>query len=213
MLAAALWLVSGLWYLGTEALVAAHLRGYSYSVDFISDLGRPGHSPWAGWMNLAFIQQGVAFVAASFLAGATARRRPQVRVFLGLAVVYGVGSALVGLCHSGVGVDQSAHIVGAVGAIVGGNLALIAAGAGLLRQGRRGCVGFGWASCSLGSVGLACAAALMLNGAADNAVPAGGGFWERGAVYTIIGWQLVAALVLLAMPPPTREHQRSRSAR
>ncbi len=65
--AAALWIVAGLWYLVTEAVVAKHLPGYSYSADYISDLGRPLHSPLAAWMNGAFIAQGVAFALAGAL--------------------------------------------------------------------------------------------------------------------------------------------------
>ena len=38
--AAALWIVAGLWYLGTEAVIAKHWPGYSYSKDYIS--------AWAG---------------------------------------------------------------------------------------------------------------------------------------------------------------------
>ena len=194
--AAALWLVTGLCYLITEAVVAAHVPGYSYFVAFISDLGRPVYSPMAAWMNGAFIQQGVGFVLACSLACATVRRGPGTAAFLGLAVVYGVGSSMVGLFHGGVGeASHTAHVSGAVAAIVGGNLAVITAGVVLLR--RRRCIGFGAASAALGVAGLICGALLLVDGAADSLVPFEGGFWERGSVYTIIAWQLLSGVVLL----------------
>jgi hypothetical membrane protein len=189
--AAALWLVSGLWYLVTEAVVAAHVPGYTYAVDFISDLGKPGYSAMAGWMNGAFIQQGVSFALAGALAYRTVRRRPGSLVFLCLAIVYGVGSAMVGLFHGGVGdAAHTAHVAGAVTAIVGGNLAIITAGGVLLRRRRGGA--FGIISVTLGAAGLLCGALLLVNGAAGNVVPFDGGVWERASVYTIIAWQLLA---------------------
>lgn len=195
--AAALWLITGLWYLVTEAAVAARVPGYTYSVDFISDLGRPAYSSMAAWMNGAFIQQGVGFILACSLARAGVRRGPGAAVFLVLAVVYGVGTAMVGLFHGEVGeASHTAHVSGAVAAIVGGNLAVLTVGAFLLR--RRRCTGFGAVSAALGAGGLICGAVLLVNGADDDsAVPFGGGFWERGSVYTIIAWQLLSSVVLL----------------
>lgn len=45
--AAALWVVAGAWYLGAEVIAAQQFPGYSYSTDYISDLGRPWQSPMA----------------------------------------------------------------------------------------------------------------------------------------------------------------------
>lgn len=200
--AAALWLATGLWYLGIEAVAAAHVDGYSYAVDLISDLGRPGYSAMAAWMNGAFITQGVGFALACTLAYTTVRRGPGSGLFLCLAVGYGVGTTMVGLFHGGVGdAAHTAHVVGAVAAIVGGNLAVLTAGVVLLRHpGNRRGTGFGITSVLLGAAGLACGALLLLNGA-TSWVPFGGGFWERGAVYTIIVWQLVAGVLAVRRNP------------
>ena len=91
--AATLWLVAGVAYLMAEALVARHLPGYSYSADYISDLGQPLHSPMAVWMNGAFIAQGMAFALAAALVVVAARAGPASVAFLGFAVMYGAGSA------------------------------------------------------------------------------------------------------------------------
>jgi len=136
--AATLWLVAGVAYLMAEALVARHLPGYSYSADYISDLGQPLHSPMAVWMNGAFIAQGMAFALAAALVVVAARAGPASAAFLGFAVMYGAGSAVVGLFPSG-GSGNSARVL------------------------------------------------------------VGAGAWERGAIYAIIGWQLLAAVAALSI--------------
>lgn len=65
--AAMLWIVAGAVYLGLEAVVAHQFPGYSYTGNYISDLGDPARSPAAVWMNVALVQQGVAFALAAWL--------------------------------------------------------------------------------------------------------------------------------------------------
>ena len=62
--AAAAWLAAGLIYLASEAVAAVAFRpSYSYTGNFISDLGVPGgHSPLAWLMNLGFCVQGALFL-------------------------------------------------------------------------------------------------------------------------------------------------------
>ena len=195
--AAALWIVAGLGYLVTEAVVAKHLPGYSYSANYISDLGRPLHSPLAAWMNGAFIAQGVAFALAGALVVTAARPGPGIVAFLGLAVIYGAGSTAVGLFPSG-GTAGSAlvHVGGATAAILAGNLAVLAAGVVLLRRRRfRG----GVASVALGVAGLFSGGLLLCSSVPSTRVPFGDGAWERGAIYAIIGWQLLAGIAALAI--------------
>lgn len=192
--AAALWIVAGLWYLTAEAVAAAGFPHYSYCTNYVSDLGRPLQSPSAAWMNAAFIAQGLAFALAAALVVTTIRRGRGTVAFLVLAVAYGTGSAVVGVLHSGGG-DASAlaHVGGAVTAIVAGNLAVLTAGGVLLRRSRIRAFGLG--SCALGMAGLLCGALLLSHSALG--VAASAGATERGAVYTIIAWQLLAGAGLL----------------
>lgn len=198
---AILWIVAGIWYLATEACAARRLSGYSYSSDYISDLGRPLQSPLAGWMNGAFIAQGAAFALAALVVVATARLRPGTMTFAAFALTYGAGSALVGLVPSGgTGTASLVHFAGAFAAIVGGNLAVITAGVVLLRGTRFRAAGL--VSVTLGILGLICGGLLLCDSVFNADVPFGDGVWERVAVYTIIGWQLLAgcAVVLTKLP-------------
>lgn len=196
--AATLWIVAGVCYLVTEALVAEHVPGYSYATNFISDLGQPPQSPMAAWMNGAFVAQGVAFALAGACAFAAARPGPGTVAFLGLAVIYGAGSTTVGLVPSGgIGGSALAHVGGATAAILAGNLAVLAAGVVLLRRGRFRAIGY--ASVALGLTGLFSGGMLLCSSVLDTQVFFGDGAWERGAIYAIIGWQLLAAVAALAI--------------
>jgi len=186
--AAAVWIAGAVTYLGAEALSAAAFRPeYHYAHDYISDLGVPGQ-PLAALMNVAFGVQGV-----SFLVGALLARRHRAPLLVTFAAANAVGNVLVGTVHAGAGL---LHVVGAALAIVGGNAAAIA-GAGL-RDGRT----YRVTSRLLGTAGLVCTAALVAQAwTGTQMLPAA--VWERGAVYPILAWQLVAAAALL---PARRQH-------
>lgn len=187
--AATLWAGAGVAYLSVEAVAAQHFPGYSYSTDYISDLGRPSQSPMAAWMNAAFIAQGVAFALAGALIVVATRPRPGTAVFVALGAVYGAGCAVVGVVPSGgTGSSSLIHIGAATAAIVAGNLAVITAGAVLWRQ-RLSRI-FGVASVAVGIAGLLSGALLLRSTVPDGA-------FERTAIYTIIGWQLLAAVTVL----------------
>jgi hypothetical membrane protein len=201
-MAAVLWIGAGVGYLATEAVAASRMPGYSYLADYISDLGRP-ESPLSWWMNAAFRVQGMAFVVAGALMVRTRPPRRGGMAFTVSACVYGAGSVVVGLFPSGgTGAAQSVHVGGAAAAIVGGNLAvLIAAWAGLPHHSRAlRRVGYG-----LGAIGLLSGALLV---AAD--LPTG--VCERGAIYPIISWQLVAAVAVLTSRPPSTDRAGGRRA-
>jgi hypothetical membrane protein len=189
--AAVVWIACGLWYLTAEAVAASRLPGYRYAVAYISDLGVPGHSPGAGWMNSGFVLQGLGFAVAAALMFTTVRRSRATLALLILALLYGIGSVVVGVVHGGgTGAARIAHIGGATAAIVAGNVALITVGMVLLRRGRSG---YGVASAVLGLAGLFSAVILVRP---DIVGTVASGAWERGGVYTIIAWQLVAGVVL-----------------
>jgi hypothetical membrane protein len=185
--AAVIWILGATAYLVCEAVAAAGFPGYSYLADYISDLGV------SDVMNIgAFMVHGILFgLAAVVLArGCTTTAA---RVFVVAAVANAVGNILVGMFHSGTP-DAHWHVVGAGLAIVGGNVAVIAAGFAGRALGAPS-----WAlraSFALGTFGLVCLTTLIIDGATGSrVVPAG--LVERGSVYSIIAWELLAGFTLL----------------
>ncbi|BBX48084.1 DUF998 domain-containing protein [Mycobacterium cookii] len=163
------WIVGPMTYLILEAVAAAAFPHYSYTQNFISDLGTSA-SPRAVLMNMAFCVQGTLFlVGAMFL-----YRAP---LFLSFAAENALGNILVATFHRGV----PAHGVGAVLAIVGGNAAILAGS-------RVGGPSYRKVSLGLGVFGLLSFAifAVARNGA-----------WERCSVYSILAWQLLTAVGVL----------------
>ncbi|GAA0420908.1 hypothetical protein GCM10009543_14800 [Leifsonia naganoensis] len=207
-----LWLLAGVVYLSAEAITASAYPGYSYATNYISDLGVPGvgtfqgrfiDSPLNPVMNTAYVLHGVLFVAAALLAARSAdvaAASPRLRRwFVGAAIVHGVGIALVGVFHgSQANADNGLivlHILGAVMAIVGGNAAAILAGAAFLRSHTHR--GFGMVSLALGIIGLVSLVMLEVDSSSATIDLLPDGVWERGSVYSILVWELVAGAATL----------------
>ena len=189
--AGAAWLLAGVAYVLCETVSARKYPGYDYARDYISALGVPADSPSARLMNAgAFVLHGLLFAAAGLLLARTVGQRGRAwTVFAALTVANGVGNVLVGLFHAG---SSPLHGLGALLAIVGGNAAMILAGNLFRGLGapRWFCVG----SRVLGAVGIASFVALLASAGRGTGVE---GAVERGSVYTIIVWDVVAGLVLL----------------
>ncbi|MFE3225599.1 DUF998 domain-containing protein [Nocardia sp. NPDC059228] len=200
--AGALLLLAGLQYLALEYVTArAWLHPtYSYAVNFISDLGNPVagdvfdgrmiDSPLHSVMNTAFVGQGVLFIAAALLLATRERRE---RLLFGLVIAHGVGVILVGFFHESAANQHNGvlvvHGIGAAVAIVSGNVVAILVGArwGIPTWLRR-------TSIALGALGLASFALLQ----ADRPLyHAAGGIPERGAVYTILAFEILLGTALL----------------
>ena len=188
IVAAWIWLVGVTGYLVCEAIAAAQLPGYSYANDYISDLGV------SAVMNVgAFIVHG-----SLFLLGAVVLARTYLPWdwlgwgFVLAATANAIGNVLVGVFRSGNG----GHVVGAGLAIVGGNVAVILAGIGSRRLGATRT--YRAVSIAIGVFGIACLLALLIDGAnGSRAIPVG--IVERGAVYSIMTWEVLTAAALLAM--------------
>jgi hypothetical membrane protein len=190
--AAVLWLVGAAVYLICEALAATRSPGYSYTADYISDLGV------SAVMNVgAFATHGVLLLAGAVVLTRTCSTRGWAgRAFLLAAAVNAVGNIVVATFRSGA-VDSSGHaqwhVIGAGMAIVGGNVAAIIAGLGSRRLGasRR----YRLVSVAIGVVGLACLVGLIIDGAnGSRLLPVG--LVERGAVYSIIAWEIMTGLTI-----------------
>lgn len=197
--AAALWALAAVLYLTAEAFAARAFPGYGYAGNLISDLGIPGtgtsggrpiDSPRAAVMNTAFVAHGLLF-----LAGAVLVARVAAPAFVACAAVHAVGIAVVGLVPAsldGAG-GGGLHVAGAAGAIGGGACAMLVAGVVLRRLGRHRAAAM---SIAFGTTELVCIAVFSLPG--EVLVP--DGTWERGAVYPLIVWELLAVLVLHRFP-------------
>lgn len=192
--AAACWLTAGIAYPTLEFLSARAISGYRYDRDFISDLGRPD-SPLSHLMNTAFVVQGSLFFAGAALLvrNGVGRRR---RAFVSLAGLNAIGNLAVASVPSGPSGIAWVHVTGAVFAIVGGN-ATIVVGSRLV-FGDDDVTTHRTASLATGVVGLLSFAALAVSSTTATTVVFPAAVWERLSVYTITGWELLAALALLS---------------
>ncbi|WP_460720041.1 DUF998 domain-containing protein [Nocardia heshunensis] len=200
--AGALLVLAGLQYLVLEYVTARAWRGpgYSYAVNFISDLGNPVagdvfdgraiDSPLHTVMNTAFIGQGVLFIAAALLL-ATRKRRE--RWLFGFVLAHGFGVILVGFFHESAANQHNGvlvvHGIAAAVAIVSGNVVAILVGtrrdvSPWLRR----------TSLALGALGLV---SFVLLQADRPLYHAAGGIPERGAVYTILAFEILLGTALL----------------
>jgi len=194
-------LVGGLQYVVLEAVAASAWTRprYDYAGNYISDLGVPlaqvyrgrdVNSPLAWAMNTAFVLQGVLFALGAALLAVmftgTARR-----ALLWFAGLHGVGFVLVGAFDEAAGVGPVHHGGAGVGVLFG-NLAVIVVGvaAGRAELPRW----FALTSVVLPVAGLLSEAVLFSALTPDRF----DGMWERGGVYSIIGWQVLFGTVVLS---------------
>jgi hypothetical membrane protein len=214
LVGATLWIVAGLGYLALEAGAAAGRPHYSYARNYISDLGvttrggvagRPDF-PAAYLMNAAFCVQGTMFLAAAILVAIGLRgQRP--KLFLGFAALNAAGNILVATVPGGAATDAGGgsrlHVVGAVLAIVGGNAAVLA-GSRFVRD-AGGAQWYRTVSVAVGALGLLCLLMLRVDSSTSAFDILASGVWERGSVYSIIGWQLVTGFCLSLWSLDTRD--------
>lgn len=198
--AGASFLAAGLAYLAGEAVAARAwtIPRYSYARNWISDLGatatglfhgRAVSSPLHAVMNAAFVADGLLFLLGAMLLARTARARGA-RAFLAFAAAHSAGMLLVGLVPETVPPPLgSLHLLGAVLAIGGGNVAILLGARLAVPR---------WIGLFLGLFGLASFVALGFPAALASL---GGGLVERMAVYPITAWELIAGSWLVAGKP------------
>lgn len=194
-------LLLALTYLLGEAWAVAGWQGRSYSwgADAISALGaREATADGATStrhtvMNATFVVSGARVVLAGLVLAPFVPRRGRWAV-LGLVLAHGVGVLVVGLFPAdGASLRIDMHGVGAALAIVGGALLLAAL-----------TVSFGHTPLLAGAT--AVFAVLAAAGCAMLLLGVGGfGLAERLAVDAVIGWQVLAGLLVLVTRPPAGE--------
>jgi hypothetical membrane protein len=200
-------IAAGLVFFVAEAVTAAawSTPPYSYAANHISDLGatvcgphnvRQVCSPLHGVMNAAFILEGVLFLFGALALTAAQRSAPAIP-YLALVALHAVGGTLVGLVPETVPPPLgSLHALGALLAIVAGNLAILVGGNTLLRPQLPA-----WlppTSLGLGALGLVSFVLFVVVGRLRPEVALSiGGLIERLSAYPINGWELLVGGTLL----------------
>ena len=207
-LAAGSWFAAAALYLASEGAAAwAFSPLYSYSHNYISDLGVPvcgavfdGRaicSPLHALVNADFVLQGLLFFAAALAIARSMSRRMRYAL-VASAAVNGIGISLVGLfpeTAQAAGGPQL-HALGALLAIVAGNATALISASGFRRSGLPGL--HRAVSIALPCVAAVAFAMLLLARSRGATVGFPDGIWERASVYTITAWELLTAGCLWA---------------
>lgn len=185
-----IFLVGSLYYLLSEAISATFFNASifnTYIFHTISELGIPnGNSPLFWLMNSAFILVGLTLIFGSFYNFKDYIIKNKI-VFYIFSLITGLGVIIVGLIHGGNPLTSGYHTLGAVMAILGGNIMLVMVSRSMDEFGR-----FQKATLLLGIIGLVAFWAMFFN--MGNAyMPV----LERLSVYTLIIWSFLTGVYLL----------------
>lgn len=195
-------------FLVCEAISAWAWRdpSYSYSRNWISDLGVPDpgtfqgrviNSPLAWVMNTGFALGGLALLLGVLAVTRGLRPRSTRVAALVLGVAAATGYVLVGLTHTSTAAAADGtivlHFTGAFLAILGGNTLALVLGVHWWR--RPGTRSLGHAAALLGILGLLAATTLVLTATSTSAP---NGLIERVAVYTLLLFEIRTGLHLAA---------------
>lgn len=126
--AGAVFLIGSLYYVIAEAVSAAFFKASftnTYIFHTISELGIPNlNSPLFWLMNSAFVLIGLALIIGSFYSFKDYISKHKL-IFYIFTLITGVGVIIVGLIHGGNPLTLGYHALGAVMAILGGNILLV----------------------------------------------------------------------------------------
>lgn len=188
--AGAVFLVGSLYYMVAEAISATFFNDSlfnTYIFHTISELGIPNaNSPLFWLMNSAFILIGLALIFGSFY-GFKEFLVKKRKIFYIFVVITGLGVIIVGLIHGGNPLTMGYHALGAVMAILGGNVMLVLISASMDDFGK-----YQKTTLTLGLIGLI-AFWIMFFNMESVYMPV----FERLSVYTLIAWSLLTGLFLV----------------
>ena len=183
-------IIGSLYYMVAEAVSAAffHVSIFNaYVFHTISELGIPNeNSPMFWLMNSAFIFIGLTLIFGYLYKFNEFVVKNRIICFI-LTVVSGLGVIIVGLIHGGNPLTMSYHALGAVMAILGGNLLLIIVSRSMADFGK-----FQKISLILGVIGLISFWIMFFN-MGSIYMPV----FERLSVYTLILWIFSTGFFLL----------------
>ena len=158
----------------------------TYLIHTISELGIPNvNSPASLLMNSAFVFMGLALAYTNFSIFKEYITKNSL-LFYVLTLVTSVGVIIVGLVHGGNPLTSGYHTLGAVMAILGGNILLI-----LISKSMKSFGNYQKITCFLGIIGLAAFWLMFFN--MDHVyMPV----LERFSVYTLIVWSFMTGVYL-----------------
>ena len=183
-------ILGSLYYLVAEAISAAFFKSSlinTYIFHAISELGIPNADSLLFWMmNSGFILIGLALVFGYFykFKDFVVKNRKICSIF---AVITALGVIIVGLIHGGNPLTSGYHTLGAVMAILGGNILLVVLSRSMNEFGK-----YQKITLALGIIGLIAFWILFFN--MENIyMPV----FERLSVYTLILWSFLTGIYLL----------------
>lgn len=182
-------LIGSLYYIIAEAISATYFNASifnTYIFHTISGLGIPnGNSPLFFLMNSAFILIGVTLLFGSFykFKDYLVKNRKLCYAF---TVITALGVIIVGLIHGGNPLTSGYHTIGAVMAILGGNILLVLVSRSMGEFG-----GYQKSTLILGIIGLI-AFWIMFFNITSIYMPV----YERLSVYTLIIWSFLTGIYL-----------------
>ena len=189
-IAGIVFIFGSLYYLLAEAISAFSFNDLltnTYLFHTISELGIPNiNSPLAFLMNSAFVIIGLTFIFGNFYKLKDFIIKNKV-VFYILTIVAAIGVIIVALIHAGNPVTDGYHSLGAIMAILGGNLLLI-----IISRSMDKFETYQKVTLTLGIIGLI-AFWIMFFNMESIYMPV----FERLSVYTLIIWSFISGIYLL----------------
>lgn len=183
-------IIGSLYYIIAEAISATYFNASIFSTyvfHTISELGIPHpNSPLFWLMNSAFILIGLALIFSNFYKMKDFIVKNKV-IFYVFTLITGLGVIIVGLIHGGNPLTSGYHTLGAIMAILGGNILLV-----ITSRAMDEFSGFQKATLLLGIIGLA-AFWIMFFNMGSIYMPV----FERISVYPLVIWSFLAGLFLL----------------
>ena len=183
-------IIGSLYYLIAEAISATYFNASlfnTYVFHTISELGIPNmNSPLFWLMNSAFILIGLTLIFSNFYRLKDFIVKNKVFFYI-FTLITGLGVIIVGLIHGGNPLTLGYHALGAVMAILGGNILLI-----ITSRSMGEFSSFQKATLALGIIGLV-AFWIMFFSMDSSYMPV----FERLSVYPLVIWSFLAGLFLL----------------
>ena len=183
-------ILGSLYYLLAEAISAFSFNDLltnTYLFHTISELGIPNiNSPLAFLMNSAFVIIGLTFIFGNFYKLKDFIIKNKV-IFYILTIVSAIGVIIVAMIHAGNPVTDGYHSLGAIMAILGGNLLLI-----IISRSMDKFETYQKITLALGIIGLIAFWVMFFN-MESLYMP----IFERLSVYTLIIWSFISGIYLL----------------
>ena len=183
-------IVGSLYYIIVEAISATFFNASvidAYLFHTISELGIPNaNSPLFWLMNSAFVLIGLTLIFSSFYSFKDLITKNRIPFYI-FTLITGIGVIIVGLIHGGNPLTSGYHTLGAVMAILGGNLMLI-----LISRSMGEFESYQKVTLILGIFGVIVFWIMFFN-LRSAYMPV----YERLSVYTLIIWSFVSGVYLL----------------